>query len=94
MPHAPLDVEYVTLHGHRRAFVRTGTGPALLLLHGLGCDHTTWEPVIDELARRYTVIAPDLLGHGLLGQAARRLQPRRLRQRHARPADRARASTR
>ena len=65
MPHAPLDVEYVTLHGHRRAFVRTGTGPALLLLHGLGCDHTTWEPVIRELARRHTVIAPDLLGHGL-----------------------------
>ncbi len=65
MPHAPLEVEYLTLHGHRRAFVRTGSGPALLLLHGLGCDHTTWEPVIRELARRHTVIAPDLLGHGL-----------------------------
>jgi pimeloyl-ACP methyl ester carboxylesterase len=38
--------------------------PVLLLLHGLGCDHTTWEPVIRTLARRYTVIAPDLLGHG------------------------------
>ncbi|MFC6286780.1 alpha/beta fold hydrolase [Nocardioides sp. GCM10027113] len=59
------DVEYVTIHGHRRAFVRAGKGPVLLLLHGLGCDHTTWEPVIDSLARRYTVIAPDLLGHGL-----------------------------
>ncbi|MCD6641202.1 MAG: alpha/beta fold hydrolase [Nocardioides sp.] len=41
-----------------------GRGPALLLLHGLGCDHTTWEPVIDSLARDFTVIAPDLLGHG------------------------------
>ena len=63
----PLDheVQYVTLHGHRRAYVKVGSGPALLLLHGLGCDHTTWEPVIDALARRYTVIAPDLLGHGL-----------------------------
>ena len=39
-------------------------GPALLLLHGLGCDHTTWAPVIDQLSRRFTVIAPDLLGHG------------------------------
>lgn len=58
------DVEFVTIHGHRRAFVKTGSGPALLLLHGLGCDHTTWEPVIEALARRYTVIAPDLLGHG------------------------------
>jgi len=59
------EVEYLTIHGHRRAFVRMGSGPALLLLHGLGCDHTTWLPVIAALARRYTVIAPDLLGHGL-----------------------------
>jgi pimeloyl-ACP methyl ester carboxylesterase len=59
------EIQYLTVHGHRRAFVKTGSGPALLLLHGLGCDHTTWEPVIDALARRYTVIAPDLLGHGL-----------------------------
>ena len=59
------EVQYLTVHGHRRAFVKVGSGPALLLLHGLGCDHTTWEPVIDALARRYTVIAPDLLGHGL-----------------------------
>jgi pimeloyl-ACP methyl ester carboxylesterase len=59
------EVQYLTVHGHRRAYVKVGEGPALLLLHGLGCDHTTWEPVIDALARRYTVIAPDLLGHGL-----------------------------
>ena len=58
------EVEYLTIHGHRRAFVKTGAGPAILLLHGLGANHTTWEPVIDSLARRYTVIAPDLLGHG------------------------------
>jgi pimeloyl-ACP methyl ester carboxylesterase len=59
------EVQYLTIHGHRRAFVKEGHGPALLLLHGLGCDHTTWAPVIQTLARRYTVIAPDLLGHGL-----------------------------
>jgi pimeloyl-ACP methyl ester carboxylesterase len=58
------EVQYVTMHGHRRAFVKTGSGPAVLLLHGLGCHHGTWEPVIDTLAKRYTVIAPDLLGHG------------------------------
>ena len=59
-----LELQRVTIHGHERAFVRAGEGPALLLLHGLGCDHTTWAPVIGQLARRYTVIAPDLLGHG------------------------------
>ena len=52
------------VHGHRRAYVIAGRGPALLLLHGLGCDHTTWSPVVKRLARRFTVIAPDLLGHG------------------------------
>src|SRR4051812_36479596 len=57
-------VHYVTVHGHRRAFVKLGSGPAVLLLHGLGCDHRTWLPVIDALSRHYTVIAPDLLGHG------------------------------
>ena len=58
------EVQYLTVHGHRRAFVKAGSGPVLLLLHGLGCDHTTWRPVIDALAKRYMVVAPDLLGHG------------------------------
>jgi pimeloyl-ACP methyl ester carboxylesterase len=58
------DVQFITVHGYRRAFVKTGSGPVVLLLHGLGCDHTSWEPVIEALSRRYTVIAPDLLGHG------------------------------
>ncbi|MFL6090221.1 MAG: alpha/beta fold hydrolase [Aeromicrobium sp.] len=57
-------VEYVTVHGHRRAYVKVGSGPALLLLHGLGCDHTTWDPIIGQLAEEFTVIAPDFLGHG------------------------------
>src|SRR3954465_10366203 len=61
----PIEVSYLTIHGHKRAFVKLGSGPALLLLHGLGCDHTTWLPVVQALSRRYTVIAPDLLGHGL-----------------------------
>lgn len=58
------EVSFLDIHGKRRAFVKTGSGPAILLLHGLGADHTTWAPVIEPLAQRYTVIAPDLLGHG------------------------------
>ncbi|MFC6706717.1 alpha/beta fold hydrolase [Flexivirga alba] len=57
-------VRFVDIHGHRRAFVKTGSGPVLLLLHGVACDHTTWDRVIAPLATDYTVIAPDLLGHG------------------------------
>ncbi len=59
-----FEVQYLTIHGHKRAYVKAGHGPALLLLHGLGCDHRTWLPVMAALSRRYTVIAPDLLGHG------------------------------
>lgn len=65
MPPSRHHVQHLTVHGHQRAFVQVGQGPVLLLLHGLGCDHTTWSPVIDGLAEHYTVIAPDLLGHGL-----------------------------
>jgi pimeloyl-ACP methyl ester carboxylesterase len=41
-----------------------GTAPVLLLLHGLGCNRHTWDPVWDRLAEHYTLVAPDLLGHG------------------------------
>jgi pimeloyl-ACP methyl ester carboxylesterase len=58
------DVRYVVVHGYRRAFRIAGSGPALLMLHGLGCDSSTWTDVMPALAEHYTVIAPDLLGHG------------------------------
>ena len=60
----PLVRESLVVHGHRRAFVRAGSGPALLLLHGIGNNCQTWAGVIERLAETHTVIAPDLLGHG------------------------------
>ncbi|AKS30995.1 alpha/beta fold hydrolase [Mycolicibacterium goodii] len=38
--------------------------PTLVLLHGVGLDHTVWDPVTALLADRFEVIAPDLPGHG------------------------------
>lgn len=38
--------------------------PTVVLLHGVGLDHTMWEPAAALLADRFTVIAPDLPGHG------------------------------
>lgn len=58
------DVQHVVVHGYRRAYRVCGSGPALLMLHGLACDSSTWADVIPTLAEHYTVIAPDLLGHG------------------------------
>ncbi|HPX35567.1 MAG TPA: alpha/beta hydrolase [Mycobacterium sp.] len=57
-------LRFRTIHGYRRAYRIAGSGPALLLIHGIGDNSTTWGPVHSELARRFTVIAPDLLGHG------------------------------
>lgn len=49
---------------YRRAYRIAGQGPAVLLIHGIGDNSTTWLDVIAHLASRHTVIAPDLLGHG------------------------------
>ncbi|WP_051809432.1 alpha/beta fold hydrolase [Actinoplanes subtropicus] len=55
----------IAVHGHARAFRMLGTGPTvLLLLHGIGSQGATWDKVAPVLAERYTVIVPDLLGHG------------------------------
>ncbi|NGO67946.1 alpha/beta fold hydrolase [Streptomyces boncukensis] len=40
------------------------TEPTLVLLHGVGLDHTMWEPTAELLADRFTLVAPDLPGHG------------------------------
>jgi len=56
--------ERLTIHGAKWAFVRDGEGPALLLLHGIGANLHTWDPVFAPLAARHLVVAPDLLGHG------------------------------
>ncbi len=42
-----------------------GTGPALLLLHGTGAATHSWRDLAPRLAERFTVVAPDLPGHGL-----------------------------
>ncbi|WNG89674.1 alpha/beta hydrolase [Mycobacterium sp. ITM-2016-00317] len=57
-------LEYCTIHGYRRAYRVAGSGPAILLIHGIGDNSTTWDTVQAQLAQRFTVIAPDLLGHG------------------------------
>ncbi|WP_422748041.1 alpha/beta fold hydrolase [Mycobacterium sp. WMMD1722] len=57
-------LHFRTIHGYRRAYRIAGDGPAILLIHGIGDNSTTWSTVQTMLAQRFTVIAPDLLGHG------------------------------
>ena len=54
----------VVLHGHRMTYRTAGSGPVLLLVHGIAGSSATWDDVLPWLAERYTVVAPDLLGHG------------------------------
>jgi pimeloyl-ACP methyl ester carboxylesterase len=58
------EMRTVRIHGYRRAFYTAGDGPVLLLLHGIGSDHRTWMPALPALSRHFTVVMPDLLGHG------------------------------
>src|ERR1700756_2863061 len=57
-------LEFRTIHGYRRAYRIAGSGRPILLIHGIGDTSTTWNAVQAKLAQRFTVIAPDLLGHG------------------------------
>jgi pimeloyl-ACP methyl ester carboxylesterase len=61
-------LQFRTIHGYRRAFRVAGSGPAILLIHGIGDNSTTWQTVQAKLAQRFTVIAVDLLGHGQSGK--------------------------
>jgi pimeloyl-ACP methyl ester carboxylesterase len=61
---ADAELHYHVVHGYRRAYRIAGSGPAVLLIHGIGDSSDTWAELIPGLARKHTVIAPDLLGHG------------------------------
>jgi pimeloyl-ACP methyl ester carboxylesterase len=54
----------LTLHGHSVSYVQRGSGPVLLLIHGMAGALDTWRSVIDPLAHDATVLAVDLPGHG------------------------------
>jgi pimeloyl-ACP methyl ester carboxylesterase len=52
-------VDGVTLH-----YMTAGQGPTVILLHGYAETSRMWRPIIPLLAKRFTVIAPDLPGIG------------------------------
>lgn len=52
------------VHGVRHRVLVGGTGPPLLLLHGIGGSADEWLSVLPPLAERFRTIAPDAVGHG------------------------------
>jgi pimeloyl-ACP methyl ester carboxylesterase len=59
-----FDEWQLDLHGHRAIYRIAGSGPPVVLIHGMVNSSRHWEAVALRLARDYTVVAPDLLGHG------------------------------
>ena len=61
---SPEDLQQVRIHGHKVCFRLTGSGPLIVLIHGITGSSAQWIPVMEVLRDRYTLFAPDLLGHG------------------------------
>ena len=67
------DFRYETLPGEDGVDLNvavSGTGPAVVLLHGFPQTHYMWHDVARELVARHTVIVPDLRGYGASGKPA------------------------
>ena len=61
---------FVEAGGIRWHVQLAGDGPVALLLHGTGASTHSWRDLLPELAREFTVVAPDLPGHGFTTAAA------------------------
>ncbi len=59
-----MEPRTIMLHGRPVTYAQAGSGPVLLLIHGMAGNFENWKAVIEPLARHHTVIAPDLPGHG------------------------------
>ncbi len=61
-----LELRHIDIHGHRVGYRIGGTpdGPVIVLIHGMAGSSSTWRRVMPALAEHFTVIAPDLVGHG------------------------------
>jgi pimeloyl-ACP methyl ester carboxylesterase len=59
-----IEPSEITLHGHKLCYRTCGSGPVLMLVHGITNSSASWEPVMPQLGEHFTIIAPDLLGHG------------------------------
>lgn len=59
-----MKIKYISVAGHKIRFVEKGTGPPLVLLHGMGGSLEWWEYNLDFFSRKYRTIAFDFPGFG------------------------------
>ncbi len=70
MSAAGVTPRFETVEGLRVRYVRAGSGPAVVLIHGLASSIVTWRHVLPVLARDHDVVAVDLPGFGASDQPA------------------------
>lgn len=56
--------KFAEVNGIRIHYLVAGKGDPIVLLHGFAQTSHMWQPLIKELAKNHTVIAPDLRGYG------------------------------
>lgn len=61
---SPLSPQTAHVNGVKIHYGVGGSGPALLLIHGFTLNGSQWEPFVNDFMKRFTVIVPDLPGHG------------------------------
>ena len=54
----------VDIFGQRINYLEAGSGPVVILLHGLGGDSTNWAMTVPALAQKFKVYVPDQIGFG------------------------------
>jgi pimeloyl-ACP methyl ester carboxylesterase len=59
-----MESRTVKVHGHEVSYRGGGTGPIVLLVHGMAGSSSSWLPVLEHIEGHVTYIAPDLPGHG------------------------------
>jgi pimeloyl-ACP methyl ester carboxylesterase len=67
-PSALIESKFAEVNGVRLHYLVAGTGKPIFLLHGYAQNSHMWRPLIAVLAKRNTVIAPDLRGFGQSGK--------------------------
>src|SRR6266852_2953150 len=54
----------ITIFGQTIHYFDMGSGPVVVLLHGLGSRKDDWLPVLEPMAQKYRLLVPDQIGFG------------------------------
>ena len=58
------DLKHTTISGSQLRYLRSGSGRPIVLLHTLRTQLDPFEKVVPDLAKCFTIYAPDYPGHG------------------------------